>query len=247
METTVRGLWNVVRNSDKVGRILYFGSGAELGKHRDLVRVREDELGKEVPRDDYGFAKLVAGEIARRHRNVVNLRLFGVYGPHEGHLFKFVSNTVVKVLLGLDILIKQDVRFDYLWVGDLAAIVERFLISEGPESDYNVTPDESATLSQIAHIVRAHIGGTCQIRIDRPGWNFEYTACNDRLKAFAPDLTFTELRDGVGHLTGFYRTQLNEIDREEVVQDEFVRRARPRETAEPLKIPLEDSTSRAAK
>ena len=102
-----------------------------------------------VPRDEYGLGKLLCTELARGRRKIVNLRLFGVYGRHEKYLFKFISNTIVKVLLREDIVIRQDVLFDYLYVEDLAAIVAGLLERDSPYSDVNVTPSRSIRLSEI--------------------------------------------------------------------------------------------------
>ena len=217
-------------------RLLYFGSGAEFAKTRDLRKVREDELGKHLPADDYGLAKLHLCEQARARatRDVIDLRLLGVYGPHEGYLFKFISNAIAKSLLGLEIVVRQDVRFDYLWIGDLVPVVEHFVSAPaGPaaHADYNVTPTESVTLSGITEMVNACAAAPSSVRFETPGMNFEYTADNARLRAELPALRFTSMKVGIAALYEFYRKDVSSLDREAIVQDDYARRANVREAA----------------
>jgi len=81
LETTLRGYWNLARHADEVRRLYYFGSGAEYCKQRDLMKVREEEIGRVVPSDTYGLAKLFCNEDARR-RPLVTI-LFNVAANSE--------------------------------------------------------------------------------------------------------------------------------------------------------------------
>ncbi len=149
--------------------------GAEYGKQRDLVKVREQEVGRVVPSDAYGLAKLFCNEDARRRPRVTNLRLFGVYGPQEGYLFRFISNSIVKAILGVDLVVRQDVVFDYLHIDDLVAIVERFIQNGPGVSDVNVTPTESISLRRILAIISSAAGRPLPVAFQTEGLNFQYT------------------------------------------------------------------------
>jgi nucleoside-diphosphate-sugar epimerase len=224
----LRGFWNLARNSDRVSRILYFGSGAEYGKHRDLHKVSEQEIGDAVPRDEYGFAKLLCNELARRSRRIVNLRLFGVYGRHEKYLFKFISNTIVKVLLGSDVVVRQDVVFDYLYADDLVSIVGALLERDCPFTDMNVTPSLPIRLSEIVAILGDIADSPFSVAYEYPGLNLEYTGSNERLLHVLPELEFTPYARGVRELYGYYRNLLPQLDRDALVRDEYRLRCRPR-------------------
>ena len=171
LESTLRGYWNLARHAGKVGRIYYFGSGAEYGKQRDLAKVSESEIGRFLPPDAYGLAKLLCNEDARRRPRITNLRLFGVYGPHEGYLFRFISNSIVKTLLDLDVVVRQDVVFDYLFVADLVAIVERFLARDPGLTDVNVTPTESISLRRILDAVSSVASRSPRVVFENGGLN----------------------------------------------------------------------------
>lgn len=228
LETTLRGYWNLVRHAGEVGRILYFGSGAEYGKQRDLVKVREEEIGRVVPSDAYGLAKLLCNEDARHRSRVTNLRLFGVYGPHEGYLFRFISNSIVKTLLGLDLVLRQDVVFDYLHVSDLVAIVERLLSAAPGVTDINVTPTDSISLRQIVAIISAAASRPLAVEFQTPGLNCQYTGHNGTLLGLLPDLRFTPYEGGIRGLYRYYDERREGLDRDSVVRDDYLVRTRPR-------------------
>jgi nucleoside-diphosphate-sugar epimerase len=232
LETTLRGYWNLARHAGEVGRLFYFGSGAEYGKQRDLVKVREEEIGRVVPSDAYGLAKLFCNEDARRRSRVTNLRLFGVYGPKEGYLFRFISNSIVKALLGMDIVVRQDVVFDYLHVSDLVAIVDRLIQSGSGVTDVNVTPTESISLRQILAIISSAASRPLAVDFKTEGLNFQYTGHNGALLRLVTDFQFRPYEEGIRSLYSHYAERREALDRDSVVRDDYLLRTRSR-------IPLE--------
>lgn len=228
LEGTLRGYWNLARHAGDVGRLFYFGSGAEYGKQRDLVKVREDEIGRCVPADAYGLAKLLCNEDARRRARITNLRLFGVYGPHEGYLFRFISNSIVKTLLKMDIVVRQDVVFDYLYVDDLIRVVERFLERDPDLSDVNLTPTESISLRQILAIISSVSSFRPRVHFENEGLNHQYTGDNGRLLEALPDFRFLPCEEGIRRLYEHYASRPETLDRDAVVRDDYFARSRPR-------------------
>ena len=91
-EDTLIMFANIIRNSNKVEKIICLGSGAEYSKKRNLIKVHEEEIGRFIPEDRYGLAKYFSNEVIKDFKNVINLRLFGVFGKYEGYQFKFISN-----------------------------------------------------------------------------------------------------------------------------------------------------------
>ena len=230
LESTLRGYWNLTRHAQEVGRLYYFGSGAEYGKQRDLVKVSEGEIGRFVPQDAYGLAKLLCNEDARRRPRITNLRLFGVYGPHEGYLFRFISNAIVKTLLGLDVVVRQDVVFDYLFVADLVAIVERFLERDPGLTDVNVAPTESISLRGILDTISSVASRPPRVVFENGGLNHEYTGANARLLEAVPGFQFTPYPEGIRRLYEHYALHREMLDRDAVVRDDYLRRCQPRNT-----------------
>ena len=114
LQTNIRMYLNLSKNSHRFKRLINFGSGAEYDKRRSLSRVKEIEHGDSIPMDDYGFSKFIISNCLETYDNHVCLRLFGVFGKYEDVETRFISNTILKNILGLPININQNVVFDYL-------------------------------------------------------------------------------------------------------------------------------------
>lgn len=193
---SLRAYFNLRRNADSFGRMLYVGSGAEYDKRRDLLAVTEEQIGQSLPRDDYGFAKFLMNEDARRSENVTNLRIFGCYGPTDAKT-KFIRDAIDCCLEGRAITIRQDCLFDYMYVEDLGRIMSLMAIAPRIQHDYNVCTGVPVALSEIAGIVGRQMGNARKVEIARPGMNRAYTASNARFLSDFPDFRFTSLEEGI--------------------------------------------------
>lgn len=165
---------------EKCGKIIYSGSGAEYGKHRDISLVKEEEIGQVLPLDDYGMAKYVINELARNSDNIYNLRIFGCFGPGE-YDSKFITHAIRCSLRQEAITIRQDCFFDYLYVDNYAKYLEYFIENEPKYHDYNATSGKRVLLSELADIVSAKMKNKKGYSIMSEGCNFEYTADNSRI------------------------------------------------------------------
>lgn len=196
LEYTLRGFFNLAKYSDRFERFFYTGSGAEYDKRYDLVLVREDDIGKHIPADAYGFAKYILNEAARRSSNIYNMRLFGIFGPTDCRS-KFIRDAIDCCLEGRPVTIRQDCLFDYLYVEDLAHILAHFFEHKPLFHDYNLCSGVQKPLSEIARIVSAQMDNIQQPEIAKIGWNKEYTGNNQRLKNELGLFRFTPIEDGI--------------------------------------------------
>jgi GDP-L-fucose synthase len=82
LKKNLRMFFNIASNSKHYSRMIFFGSGAEYDKSQDIKKVKEEEFGKHVPRDDYGFSKFVCSEYieASVNNKIISIRPFGVFG-----------------------------------------------------------------------------------------------------------------------------------------------------------------------
>ena len=79
---------------------------------------------REIPADQYGFAKYLCSRLAQDIDNVIVLRPFGVWGKYEDYETRFMSNAICKTLYDLPITLNQNAYFDYLFIDDFVKIVE---------------------------------------------------------------------------------------------------------------------------
>ncbi len=220
-EDNLRMFESIFRNSDVVKKIIHFGSGAEYAKNRNLVKVKETDWGKYVPQDSYGFAKFLIQEKGSKVKNITNLRLFGIYGPGEDYLKKFISNSVAKNIFNLPISIKQDVVFDYLFIDDLIKVLDFFLKANVTYSDYNVTPDTSISLVEIVKIINKISRKNSEITVVNKGLNYQYTGDNSRLRNEMPLLKFYSYEEGILKLYQHLKNNKSIISKQFLIKDDY--------------------------
>ena len=171
---------NILANKKTATRVILFGSGAMYDKSRNLHKVKESQLGEIIPNDLYGKSKLLIAEKIKNRKDVLMLNIFACYGYGEKES-RFPSYAIYKAIQGEDILINQNVNFDYLFVEDMAKIVEHFIITEPKNNIINITPSKSSSLKEIAEIVQSYSQKNINIKILNEGMNFEYTGDNTLL------------------------------------------------------------------
>lgn len=204
-------------------KMIFFGSGAMYDKKRNLEKVKETELGKFIPTDEYGLYKYICSEYAEKAKDIICLNLFGVFGKYEDYRFKFMSNVIVKNLLKQDIVINQNVIFDYIFIDDLMSIVDYFILNESKFQNYNTVPDKSIDLITIANIVNEISDYKSKIIVLNKGLNNEYTADNRRLKKEISHLQFTEYKQGIEKLFKYYKKNIKKINKNIIIKDQYLK------------------------
>jgi len=216
----LRMFFNLVRNADCFEKMLHIGSGAEFDMRHYTPRMREEDFNRHVPVDEHGLSKYVITRyIEHAPENVINLRLFGVFGKYEDWEIRFPSNAICKALYGRPITLRQDRRFSYLYIDDLTMVIECFVEHEPRHRVYNVTPDETVTLREVAEAIVAISGKPLDIIVAQPGMGMEYTGDNARLRGEMPGLRFTPMREALRRLYQWYAGRKQEIRQEALVVD----------------------------
>jgi GDP-L-fucose synthase len=207
-----RMFFNVARNAHAFGRMLFLSSGAVYDRAHGHPRILEDEFDAHVPADDYGFSKYVCAKALDAWERVYELRLFGVFGPHEDWEVRFLSNACCRAVWDLPVLVRQNVLFDYLDVEDLGRIVECFLTGNLRYRHYNVCAGRCFDLKTLAEKVVKASGKSLDIVVRNEGWGGEYSGDNTRMLAEIPDFRFREMDDSVERLYRWYEARKAAID-----------------------------------
>jgi len=214
-----RMYFNLIRNAERFHRMIFLGSGAVYDVRNPIVKVKEEYFDTHVPADEHGFSKYIIAKHIEHLDNVVKLRVFGIFGKYEDYAIRFISNAICKAIFDLPITIRQDRRFDYLYVDDLMPVIDHFIHGQRTYPSYNVTPDAAVTLSSVAELVRARSGKDLPILIAQDGMGPEYSGDNSRLRAEVTDLTFTPLAEAIDRLYGWYEEHRESIDRGMLLTD----------------------------
>lgn len=232
VSANLRMFFNLVRSLKPGMRLITMGSGAEYDLRAYKPKMPEEYFDVNVPADPYGFSKYLVSKYIQNSKSIVCLRVFGLFGKYENYAFKFISNAIVKNLLGLPIIINQNVRFDYLYIEDLVRIVGRFIGRDSKYSHYNVTTTESIDLVGIAELINRIGDKQSEINILNPGLNDEYTGSNNRLLSEFPDLSFTPYESAIRGLYSYYRDSLSVLDLDSVKADSYLKSCRTKPAAE---------------
>ena len=206
--------FGLARNRDQYGKMIFLSSGAVYDMRHYLPKMKEEYFDTNVPHDEHGFSKYVCAKYIEEADKILELRVFGVFGKYEDYEIRFVSNAMCKSIMGLPITIKQNRRFDYLYVDDLAAVVDHFITHDAKHKTYNVTPDQAIELRALAKMVAEVSGKPAEIIIKDEGDGIEYSGDNGRLRESLPHLRFTPLSQSIPYLYSWYERNRRLINRE---------------------------------
>ncbi len=219
LSNNLRMFFNLANCNSLYERMIYFGSGAEYGKQCPIKKVTEADFGKVIPSDDYGFFKYIITKSLPSFPNIYNLRLFGIFGKYEDLQIRFISNAIVKALSGMDITIKKNVVFDYLYIDDFIKILQTILNARTlPYQVMNVCTGTTVELKQLAEIIKKISKKNISINVKEAGLAHEYSAKNILLtESLQP--TFSPIKDSVKKLYEWYKKHPEVIDKTKLQVD----------------------------
>ena len=212
MQQNCRMFFNLVRDPNLFGRLLFLNSGAVYDRRQPVERVAESDFDRSVPTDPYGFSKYICAQHIWQSSNLYDLRLFGIFGPHEDWEIRFLSNACCRAIFGLPVIIKQNVRFDFLDTYDLNRILPWFIENQPMHRAYNVCTGRAVDMTALARkIVRAS-GQELPVIVSKPGLGDEYSGDNRRLLAEMPEFQFRSIDESINKLYRWYSDNRSEID-----------------------------------
>jgi UDP-glucose 4-epimerase len=219
LEANVRMFFNLARCSDLYRKMVFVGSGAVYDMRDYRPKMAETYFDAHVPADDHGFSKYIAAKYIEVSSDVVELRVFGIFGRYEDYAIRFISNAICKALFGLPITLRQDRLFDYLYVDDLPRVVDHFVAHDAAFPAYNVTPDAAIGLYELACKVRDISGADVPIVVGQDGLGVEYSGDNSRLRAEMPELVLTPIDQAIAELFAWYSQHRDSVDRDALLVD----------------------------
>lgn len=219
-EANLRMFFNIARCKKYFKKIIFFGSGAEYDNSRSLIGIKENDFDKAVPMGNFYFGKYICSKFIEKSENIINLRLFGIYGKYEDYRLRFISNAICKALFGLPITIKQNVYFDYLYVDDFVKILDYFLRNNVGFKSYNVGTGKRVSLLEITELIEKVSGKNLKINILKKGLKNEYTCDTARLRKEIKDLKFINFEQSIKELYFWYKSIKNNIKKKNLFFDE---------------------------
>ena len=197
--------FNLLSNKDRFKKMINLGSGAEYDKSKPIIRVKEEDFGIRMPQDEYGFFKCLCSKYIEKEKNIINLRIFGLFGKHEDYRYRFISNAMINHVKGLPITMNQNVFFDYVYIDDFVKIVDYFISHRVKYKSYNVGTGKKIDLVTIAKKINKISGKKTKIFIKNKGLNNEYTCDNKRLSGELKLFKFETFDNSLNKLYSWYK------------------------------------------
>ncbi len=203
--------FNLTDNKAYFKKMIHLGSGAEYDKRHNIANVKEEDFGKRIPRDEYGFAKFICSKYIEKTDDIINLRIFGLYGKYENYNLRFISNAICRNILGLPITINKNVYFDYLYIDDFIKIIDYFINNQVKEKFFNIGRGEKIDLLTIANKINYLSGRKSKIIIREKGLGKEYTCDNSRIMKKLKKFIFTDFDKSIIELIRWYENSMKSL------------------------------------
>jgi len=217
--TNSRMIFNLLKHQDSWGKLLNMGSGAIYNMENYIPKMQENYFGTHIPKDDHGYNKYILGKMLPSLNNVYDFRIFGIFGKYEDYAIRFISNAICKSIFDLPITLRQNKKFDYLYVNDLMPILEHFIENNPKEKAFNITPNRSVELLKIAELVKIISQKNIEIKVAQEGYGLEYSGDNTLLSKEIPSLKFTPLEKSIKELYDWYESNKNNLNKDLLITD----------------------------
>ncbi len=221
LNENLRMFYNIIKYKSTKTRFINIGSGAIYDSRNYKPKMEENYAGLNIPVDDHGLCKYTIFQQSKNWNNFVDLRIFGIFGKYEDYSIRFISNAICKAIFNLPITIKQNRKFDYLFINDLMPILDFFIENSWQYNSYNVTPPKSVELYEIAQIVR-EIANKPNLPIKITNDNelgLEYSGSNMRLINEIEMSKFTPLIESIAQLYQWYYSNKLYINQDNLLID----------------------------
>ncbi len=214
-----RIFFSLARNSDIFQKMIIIGSGAIYDMRYYKPKMREEYFGSHIPADEHGLSKYVIGKYIENREKFIDLRIFGIFGKYEDYAIRFISNMICKTIFDLPLTMKQNRKFDYIYIDDLMPVLDYLIQNKSRYHTYNVTPDESIELFRLAEMVLDISGKDLPIVKARDGIGPEYSGDNVRLKEDIKGFEITSFEQSIKNLYLWYFENKNLIKKELLLND----------------------------
>ena len=211
VQDSIAMFFNIVRCHRFFGRLINLGSGGEYNPSLYTAMMTEDKSVESFPDNGYFLSKFVQGREIEYGPidNLMNLRLFGVYGEFEDYSRRFISNNICRVLSGLPISMNRDMKFDYIYMNDLCFIIEKVILkSDFKYKTYNVCSGKPVKLSDLAKIIKDVMSVNDDIIIKNSGLNPEYSGDSTKIQLEMGQFDLMPHSSSILNMVNYFTTEI---------------------------------------
>jgi len=145
-------VYNLLSNKKHFGRIITFGSGAELDRtlHINEKTIFEDRY----PIDYYGMSKNVIAKLCSVEPQLYNFRIFNCFGYDESE-GRLIRSNIEKYLREESMTLFSNRLMDFFYIDDLGKMIHNFINNLDFPKTIDCVYQEKYTLSGILNIINS--------------------------------------------------------------------------------------------
>jgi nucleoside-diphosphate-sugar epimerase len=152
--------YNLLNNKDKFKRFINIGSGAEI--HFNAY--------------PYGLSKSIISKSIIQKSEFYNLRVYGIFGPHELQS-RFIKSNLLRYINKSAMTIAQDKQMDFFYIKDLTTLLDGYINGscDNLQTEMDCVYSFSPTLYDIASYINTLDDYQVDIKVLQPGQATSYT------------------------------------------------------------------------
>ena len=132
----IQMFYNLLNNKHCFGKLINFGSGAELG----------------IPNNPYGLSKNIISRIIDSEPPFYNIRIYGVFDENELDT-RFIKSNIIRYINREPLKIHQNKIMDFFYMEDLITLVKHYINETHLPKNIDCSYDYNHSLYDIAHMI----------------------------------------------------------------------------------------------
>jgi GDP-L-fucose synthase len=128
--------YNLLNNKQCFGKLINFGSGAEL----------------EMPADPYGLSKNVISKIIDTEPYFYNIRIYGVFDENELDT-RFIKSNIKRYINKESIQIHQNKIMDFFYMKDLVTLIKFYIHEDKPPKNIDCSYKQTHSLLDTSNFI----------------------------------------------------------------------------------------------
>ena len=132
----IQMFYNLLNNKHCFGKLINFGSGAELG----------------IPNNPYGLSKNIISRIIDSEPHFYNIRIYGVFDENELDT-RFIKSNIIRYINKEPLKIHQNKIMDFFYMKDLVTLVKYYISETYLPKNVDCSYDHNHSLHDIAYMI----------------------------------------------------------------------------------------------
>ena len=132
----IQMFYNLLNNKHCFGKLISFGSGAELN----------------MPTDPYGLSKNIISKIIDAEPYFYNIRIYGIFDENELDT-RFIKSNIIRYINKEPLKIHQNKIMDFFYMEDLITLVKHYINETHLPKNIDCSYDYNHSLHDIAYMI----------------------------------------------------------------------------------------------